>query len=87
MSCRLASCRHHDLPIAGFPPQLRVVLRALKEYGMVVADNGSDWYLSGTPHPRWSNEQLHKLHDVPVLLFGPFAERSETVPSAQAPLA
>ena len=56
-------------PIAGFPPQARVVLRALKEYGMMVADNGSDWFVSGAPHPKWSNEQLHTLHRVPGSAF------------------
>jgi hypothetical protein len=45
------------------------VLQALKEYGMVVADNGSDWYISGAPHPRWSNDDLHTLHDVPGSAF------------------
>jgi hypothetical protein len=56
-------------PIAGFPPQARVLLRALKEYGMMVADNGSNWYVSGAPHPKWSNEQLHTLHRVPGSAF------------------
>jgi hypothetical protein len=44
-----------------FPPQARVVLEALKRYGMIVADNGSDWYISGAPDARWSNDQLHTL--------------------------
>ena len=44
-----------------FPPQARVVLTALKRYGMIVADNGSDWYISGAPDERWSNDQLHTL--------------------------
>jgi len=56
-------------PIAGFPRQARIVLQALKEYGMIVADNGSDWYVSGAPHPRWSNDQLHALHRVPGSAF------------------
>jgi hypothetical protein len=47
-----------------FPRQARIVLEALKRYGMIVADNGSDWYLSGAPDPRWSNDQLHTLHNV-----------------------
>jgi hypothetical protein len=47
-----------------FPRQARIVLEALKRYGMIVADNGSDWYISGAPDPRWSNDQLHRLHDV-----------------------
>jgi hypothetical protein len=45
----------------GFPPQARVVLEALKRYGMILADNGSPWYLSGAPDPRWSNDDLQSL--------------------------
>ncbi len=55
--------------ISGFPRQARVVLKALKEYGMMVSDNGSDWYISGAPDPRWSNEELHTLHNVPGSAF------------------
>jgi hypothetical protein len=44
-----------------FPPQARAVLEALKRYGMIVADNGSSWYVSGVPDPRWSNDDLHTL--------------------------
>jgi hypothetical protein len=44
-----------------FPRQARIVLIALKRYGMLVADNGSDWYISGAPSPGWSNDQLHTL--------------------------
>jgi hypothetical protein len=51
-----------NYPVAGFPRQARIVLRALKRYGMIVADNGSSWYISGAPDPRWSNDQLHTLH-------------------------
>ena len=46
---------------SGFPPQARVVLEALKQYGMMVADNGSNWYVSGAPDPHWSNDDLHTL--------------------------
>jgi hypothetical protein len=49
---------------SGFPRQARIVLEALKRYGMIVADNGSDWFVSGAPHPRWSNEQLRALKRV-----------------------
>ena len=52
-------------PIASFPRQARIVLQALKEYGMIVADNGTDWYVSGTPDRRWSNDDLHQLGRVP----------------------
>jgi hypothetical protein len=56
-------------PTAGFPSQARIVLEALKRYGMLVADNGSDWYIGGAPDRRWSNEQLHTLHRVPGSAF------------------
>jgi hypothetical protein len=56
-------------PLAGFPPQARVVLQALKEYGMILADNGSNWFVSGAPHPKWSNDQLHTLGRVPGSAF------------------
>ena len=52
-----------------FPRQARIVLEALKRYGMIVADNGSDWYVSGAPDPHWSNDQLHTLHRVPGSAF------------------
>jgi hypothetical protein len=44
-----------------FPRQARIVLAALKRYGMILADNGSNWYISGAPSPGWSNDQLHTL--------------------------
>ena len=50
--------------VSGFPRQVQVILRALKRYGMIVADNGSDWFISGAPNPNWNNDALHELHDV-----------------------
>jgi hypothetical protein len=44
-----------------FPRQARIVLVALKRYGMLLADNGSNWYISGAPSPGWANDQLHNL--------------------------
>ena len=44
-----------------YPRQARIVLEALKRYGMILADNGSNWYVTGAPDPRWSNEDLHSL--------------------------
>jgi hypothetical protein len=58
-----------DYPIAGFPPQARVVLAALKKYGMILADNGSDWYVSGEPDAQWKNDDLHTLGRVPGSAF------------------
>lgn len=50
-----------NFDISGFPPGARVILRALQTYGMIVADNGSDWFLSGAPDTRWNDEQLSTL--------------------------
>ncbi|MEA2457707.1 MAG: hypothetical protein QOC95_679 [Thermoleophilaceae bacterium] len=50
--------------VSGFPRQSRIVLTALKRYGMIVADNGSDWYVSGAPSSSWNNDDLHRLGEV-----------------------
>ncbi len=50
--------------ISGFPPSARVVLQALKTYGMIVADNGSNWYISGTADARWDDDELNTLKSV-----------------------
>jgi hypothetical protein len=50
--------------VSGYPRQARIVLIALKRYGMLVADNGANWYISGAPDSRWSNDQLHTLGGV-----------------------
>ena len=47
--------------ISGLPRQARIVATALKRYGLIVADNGSDWYVSGAPDRRWDNDDLHQL--------------------------
>jgi len=50
--------------ISGFPEQVQVILRALKTYGMIVADNGSDWFISGAPNTRWNDDALHRLKEI-----------------------
>jgi hypothetical protein len=50
--------------ISGFSPAMQVILRAMKQYGMIVADNGSNWYISGAPDPRWSDSDLHTLSGI-----------------------
>ena len=47
--------------ISTFPPQARVIAQALKTYGMFVADNGSDMYISGSPNAAWNDDQLREL--------------------------
>jgi hypothetical protein len=44
--------------IGGFPPHIQVILRAMQTYGMLVADNGSNWFVSGAPDPRWNDNEL-----------------------------
>jgi hypothetical protein len=50
-----------NVNIAGLPRQARIVAQALKRYGMILADNGSPWYVSGAPDRRWNNDALHLL--------------------------
>jgi hypothetical protein len=50
-----------SVKLSTFPQQARTILRALREYGGIVADNGSAWFISGAPDPHWSNDQLHTL--------------------------
>ena len=47
--------------ISGLPPQARMVAQAMKAYGLILADNGANWYVTGAPSPHWSNDQLHAL--------------------------
>ena len=47
--------------ISGFTPAMQVILRALKKYGMILADNGSNWYVSGAPDSRWNDDELRTL--------------------------
>jgi hypothetical protein len=48
---------------SGFPPQAKIVLEALKRYGMILADNGSPWFITGSPDPRWTGDvaQLQRV--------------------------
>ena len=50
--------------ISTFSPRIQVILRALKKYGMFLADNGSNWYISGAPDPRWSDNELNALKTI-----------------------
>ena len=50
-----------SVDISGLPRQARRVARAMQRYGLIVADNGSDWFVSGAPDRRWDNDQLHAL--------------------------
>jgi hypothetical protein len=58
-----------DFDISAFPAEVRVILSALKRYGMFLADNGSGWYVSGAPDSRWDDEALGTLKSVPSTAF------------------
>jgi hypothetical protein len=50
-----------DFDISDFSATNQVILTALQTYGMILADNGGDWFLSGAPDERWDNDDLHEL--------------------------
>ena len=47
--------------LAGYPARVQVILQARKTYGMIVADNGSEWYLTGVADARWNDEEVSWL--------------------------
>jgi hypothetical protein len=50
--------------VSSFPRNVQVILVALKVYGLILADNGSNWFVSGAPDERWDNEELHVLNQI-----------------------
>ena len=58
-----------SFPLSSYRGQALVILRALKRYGLIVADNGSSWYITGAPSPHWNNEDLDQLKTVPGSAF------------------
>jgi hypothetical protein len=53
-----------NFDMTGYPPECKVILTALQKYGMLLADNGGPWFVSGAPDPRWSDDNLHELKKV-----------------------
>lgn len=53
-----------DFDISSFSPEVQVILHALKKYGMILADNGAAWFVSGVPDERWDNDRLRELRQV-----------------------
>lgn len=76
--------------ISGFPPQSKVILAALQQYGMIMADNGSSMFITGDPDNRWNNNDLASLKTVPasefdVILMDPIYTPAN-VPTGPAPV-
>ena len=67
MGLRLRLNDGYDL--SGFNPHARAIAVALKRYGAFIADNGSNWYLSGTSDKRWTDEIIEPLRDIPGTAF------------------
>ena len=65
-----------DFDIATFSPQAQVVLRAMQQYGLIVADNGSNWYFGGTADPSWPLSLVDELKQVPASAFEAVDESS-----------
>ena len=53
-----------SVSLSGFGSQARIVLAALKRYGMILADNGSPWYITGAPSSHWNDDVLHDLGEI-----------------------
>jgi hypothetical protein len=58
-----------SFPLQGYSGQALVILEALKRYGLIVADNGSPWYITGAPSPGWNEARLAELKQVPGSAF------------------
>ncbi len=68
--------------ISGFTGESRVILTALKKYGMIVADNGSNWFISGVTDTRWDDNDLNQIKTVPGGAF----EVVQTIANAAGPI-
>lgn len=55
--------------VSPYSTEVQVILRAMKKYGMILADNGSGWFVSGAPDPRWNDTRLDGLKQVPSSAF------------------
>jgi hypothetical protein len=53
-----------SVDISGYSQGMQVILRALKKYGLILADNGSNWFISGAPDPRWNDNELNTLKQI-----------------------
>jgi hypothetical protein len=62
--------------ISGYSPEAQVVLRAMQHYGLILADNGSNWYFGGTADPAWPASLVDELKQVPASEFDAIDESS-----------
>ena len=62
--------------IAGYSPQAQVVLRAMQHYGLILADNGSNWYFGGSADPAWPSSLVQELKTIPASAFAAVDESS-----------
>ena len=53
-----------NFDLSRFSPTNQIILRALQKYGMILADNGSSWFLSGAPNASWNDDQLRELRQI-----------------------
>ncbi len=53
-----------SVDISSFGPHAQIVLTALKRYGMILADNGSPWFIGGSPDSRWNDDEMHQLQNL-----------------------
>jgi hypothetical protein len=84
-----------NFDVSSFAPEVQVILRAMQKYGIILADNGSPWYISGVPDERWNNDHLHQLHqltgndfeavDVSSLMIDPDSGRADVPVSPPLP--
>ncbi len=78
-----------NFDISGFSPTNQIILKAMKQYGMILADNGGTMFFQGTPDPRWDDNDLDALKAIPssdfeVVKMAP-AYDSATAPTGAAP--
>ncbi|MFA6475690.1 MAG: hypothetical protein WCV88_05885 [Patescibacteria group bacterium] len=58
-----------DYDITSYTGQAKVILKAMKKYGLILSDNGSPWYFTGATNPHWNDDQLNELKNVPGSAF------------------
>jgi hypothetical protein len=66
--------------ISGITGQAAPIAEAMKKYGFIVADNGSDWYFGGAPDPRWDDDSLNQLKEIPGSAFEVVATQANAQP-------